>query len=124
MAITVFIIVLFVSLLVLNLLILRYLKGSTPQPSLSDAHLPKLVASFDRYTLKFLAFITLIIIIFMLVAITLQYSFTRSVIHPVPIILFIFIAGVGSLYFFKSEANLSQSDRKLSTENTSSKEQK
>ena len=123
MAITVFIISLFIGIFVLNLLILRYLKGSIHKSSLS-VRLPKTVAAFDRYTLKFVALITLMIIIFMLIAIALRSAFTTPVIHPIALILFIFIAVVGSIYFFKSDSNISKSDQKFSTGETDGEEQK
>lgn len=124
MAITVFIISLFIGIFVLNLLIFKYLKGSAPQPFFSVTYRPKPLAAFDRYTLKFVAFTTLMIIIFMLIAIALQSTFTTPVIHPIALILFIFITGVGSIYFFKSDSNISKSDQKFSTGETDGEEQK
>ncbi|HQH55480.1 MAG TPA: hypothetical protein PLW05_02895 [Candidatus Marinimicrobia bacterium] len=123
MAITVFIISLFIGIFVLNLLILRYLKGSIHKSSLS-VRLPKTVAAFDRYTLKVVALVTLIIIIFMLIAIALQSGFVIPVIQPIALILFIFITGVGFVYFFRSEGNRSKSVQKFSTGETDGEEQK
>lgn len=124
MAITVFIISLFIGIFVLNLLIFKYLKGSAPQPFFSVTYRPKPLAAFDRYTLKFVALVTLIIIIFMLIAIALQSGFVIPVIHPIALILFIFITGVGFVYSFRSEGNRSKSDQKFSTGETDGEEQK
>ena len=60
----------------------------------------------------------------MLIAIEIQYGFVIPVIHPIALILFIFIAVVGSIYFFKSDSNISKSDQKFSTGETYGKEQK
>ncbi len=105
MAVTVFIIFLFAGLILAAFLVWRFFQSKPGKDSFNVPENDQLsilmVAAFDRFSLRYIAVIILVITSLLLISACLYYDFSNLAVQAAGLILFLMIITTGFVFFLK-----------------------